>query len=110
VAAAPTGKYASERERQRMKRCEHGASVKILYFRRPPRRPSDISLCPMAYLTAVGHKLMSDGHSDSPRIYGVTFDGCPGPSDIRESSYFYCFTVVMALLAVGGVVSMIESL
>jgi hypothetical protein len=74
VAAAPTGKYASERERQRMKRCEHGASVKILYFRRPPRRPSDISLCPMAYLTAVGHKLMSDGHSDTL--------GCPWPSDI----------------------------
>jgi hypothetical protein len=37
---------------------------------------------------------MSDGPSDSPRIYCVTSDGCPGPSDIREPSDFYCFTVV----------------
>jgi hypothetical protein len=32
---------ASGRDKERiMKRCGHGASVKILYFRRPPRRPS----------------------------------------------------------------------
>jgi hypothetical protein len=30
------------------------ASVKIQYFRRPLRRPSDISLCPTTHLTVVG--------------------------------------------------------
>jgi hypothetical protein len=34
------------------------ASVKIHYFRRPPRRPSDISLCPTAHMTAVGYSLL----------------------------------------------------
>jgi hypothetical protein len=43
------------------------ASVKTPYFRRCPRRPSDISLCPTARLTAVGHKLMSDGPSNIRR-------------------------------------------
>jgi hypothetical protein len=52
-----------------------GASVKILYFRRPPRRPSDISLCPTAYLAAVGHKLMSDGPPVSPRMSEIMSDG-----------------------------------
>jgi hypothetical protein len=73
---------ASGRDIERMKRCGHGASVKIIYFRRPPRRPSDISLSPTAYLTAVGHKLMSDSHSDNPRTYLITSDGGPWPSDI----------------------------
>jgi hypothetical protein len=78
------GGWSCERagETERMKRCGHGASVKILYFRRPPRKPSDISLSPTSYLTAIGHKIMSDDHSDNPRMYRVTSDGCPWPSDI----------------------------
>jgi hypothetical protein len=74
------GGYAcdgGERERQReMKPTRARGSVKILYFRRPPREPSDISLCPTAYLTAVGHKLMSDGPPPSPRIFSLISDGC----------------------------------
>jgi hypothetical protein len=77
-----------------MKRCGQRPSVKIIYFRWPPRRPSDISLCPTACLTAVGHKLMSEGPPDNPQIYYVTSDGCPTLSDIRELSDFYLFTVV----------------
>jgi hypothetical protein len=65
-----------------MKQCAQRPSVKIFYFRRPPRRPSDISLYLTAYLTAVGHKLMSDGPSDNPSIYYIISDGCPEPSDI----------------------------
>jgi hypothetical protein len=41
--------------------------VKIRYVRQPPKRPSDISLCPTAYLTAVGYNLMSDCMSDNRR-------------------------------------------
>jgi hypothetical protein len=59
-----------------MKRCGQGLSVKIVYFRQPARRPSDIRLCP----------------TDNPRIYRVTSDGCSGPSD------FYCFTIVICML------------
>jgi hypothetical protein len=51
-------------------------SVKIHYFRRPPRKPSDISLCPTAYRTAVGHKIMSDGPPPSPRTFSLISDGC----------------------------------
>jgi hypothetical protein len=85
---------ASRRDRERMKRCGHGASVKIIYFRQPPRRPSDISLSPTAYLRAVGYKFLSDGHSDNPWMYLITSDGGPWPSNIKEPSDFYCFTVV----------------
>jgi hypothetical protein len=77
-----------------MKRCGHGASAKILYFRWPPRRPSGISLYPTAYLTVVGHKLMSDGYPDNPRIYHITSDGFLWPSDIS-----LCLTV--STVAVG---------
>jgi hypothetical protein len=80
-AVAAAGGHAIGRDR--MTRCRPRASVKFIFFRRPPRRSSFISLCPTAYLTTVGHKLMSDGHSDNRRIYRVTSDGCPGPSDIR---------------------------
>jgi hypothetical protein len=55
------GGLAAWAARGRMKRCGLGASVKIPYFRRCPRRPSDIRLCPTAVRRAVGHKLMSDG-------------------------------------------------
>jgi hypothetical protein len=55
------GDLAAWAARGRMKRCGLGASVKIPYFRRCPRRPSDIRLCPTAVRRAVGHKLMSDG-------------------------------------------------
>jgi hypothetical protein len=37
---------------------------------------------------------MSDGPSDSRQIYNIRFDGCPGPSNMRESSDFLCFIVV----------------
>jgi hypothetical protein len=68
--------------RGRMKRCRLGASVKIPHFRRCPRRPSDIRLCPTAVRRAVGHKLMSDGQADSRRLFTIIFDGIPWPSDI----------------------------
>jgi hypothetical protein len=68
--------------RGRIKRCGLGAPVKITYFRRCPRRPSDIRLCPTAVRRAVGHKLMSDGQSDSRRLFTIIFDGSHWPSDI----------------------------
>jgi hypothetical protein len=76
------GDLAAWAARGRMKRCGLGASVKIPYFRRCPRRPSDIRLCPTAVRRAVGHKLMSDGQSDSRRLFTIIFDGSPWPSDI----------------------------
>jgi hypothetical protein len=68
--------------RGRMKRCGLGASVKIPYFRWLPRRPPDISLCPTAHLTTVGHKFISDGPSDSRRLFIIISDNDPWPSDI----------------------------
>jgi hypothetical protein len=68
--------------RGRIKRCGLGAPVKITYFRRCPRRPSDIRLCPTAVRRAVGHKLMSDGQSDSRRLFTIIFDGSHWPSNI----------------------------
>jgi hypothetical protein len=65
-AAAAAGGHAGARDR--MKRCGQRSSIKIVYFRRPPRRPSDIILCSTVYLTVVEHKLMSDSHSNNPRI------------------------------------------
>jgi hypothetical protein len=41
--------------------------VKIPYVRWLSRGPSDIRLCLTAYLTAVGHNVMSDGPSNSRR-------------------------------------------
>jgi hypothetical protein len=41
--------------------------VKIPYVRWPPRRPSDIRLCPTAYLIAIKNNLMSNGPSNSRR-------------------------------------------
>jgi hypothetical protein len=76
------GGLAAWAARGRMKRCGLGASVKIPYFRWCPRRPSDIRLCPTAVRRAVGHKLMSDGQSDSRRLFTIIFDGSPWPSDI----------------------------
>jgi hypothetical protein len=69
--------------------------VKKPYVRRPGTRPSDISLCPTARGRAVGHKLMSDGQSDSRRLFSVIFDGRCWPSDIIRPSEFYSFTVVL---------------
>jgi hypothetical protein len=63
------------------------ASVKIQYFRRSPRRPSDISLCSTAHLTAVG----------SCRLFFITSNSDPWPSDIKWSSDFSSFTVVGAV-------------
>jgi hypothetical protein len=66
-----------------MNRRERGPSVKFAYVRWPSRRLSDVSLCPMACLPAVGHKLMSDGPPASPRISDIAV-GHKRPSDIRE--------------------------
>jgi hypothetical protein len=41
--------------------------VKIPYVRWPPRRPSDIRLCPTAYLIAIENNLMSNNPSNSRR-------------------------------------------
>jgi hypothetical protein len=73
-AAVAMHTRASGRE-DRMNRHGRGPSVKFAYVRRPPRRPSNISLCPTAYLPAVGHKLMSDGLSASPRMSRIMSDG-----------------------------------
>jgi hypothetical protein len=56
--------------------------VKRPYVRRPHRKPSDIRLCPTARARTVGHKVMSDGQSDSRRLYSVMSDGRWWPSDI----------------------------
>jgi hypothetical protein len=72
------GGLAAWATRGRMKRCGLRASVKIPYFRRCPRRPSDIQLCPTAVRRAVGHKLMFDGQSYSRRLFIIIFEAALG--------------------------------
>jgi hypothetical protein len=67
--------HARSGREDRMNRREHGLSVKFAYVRRPPRRPSDISLCPTACLPAVGHTLMSDGPPASTRMSDIMSNG-----------------------------------
>jgi hypothetical protein len=73
-AAAAMHTRASGRE-NRMNWRGRGPSVKFSYVRRAPRRPSDISLCLTACLRAVGHKLMSNCLSASPRMSRIMSDG-----------------------------------
>jgi hypothetical protein len=76
------GRDRETRGRVKLKARGSDPRVKKSYVRRLGTRPSDISLCPTARGRAVGHKVMSDGQSDSRRLYSVIFDGRCWPSDI----------------------------
>ena len=82
ACSAAAAEKIETRGRVKLKPRGSDPRVKKAYVRRLGTRPSDISLCPTARGRAVGHKVMSDGQSDSRRLYSVIFDGRCWPSDI----------------------------